>query len=146
MGLAVVHSLAVVHHGEACLLADRLEDALQSAQAGLGLAREREERGWEAYALRLLGEIASYSDPPDAATAEANYRQALALAEELGMRPLQAHCHLGLGKLYRRTGKRQETQEHLATALTMYHEMDMRLWPEQAEAELKALDHTVPPA
>jgi hypothetical protein len=63
----------------------------------------------------------------------------MSLAEELGMRPLVAHCHLGLGKLYRRTGKREQAQEHLATATTMYREMDMQFWLEQAEAELREL-------
>jgi hypothetical protein len=63
----------------------------------------------------------------------------LALAEPRGMRPLVAHCHLGLGKLYRRTGKTQESQEHLSTATTMYREMDMRFWLKQAEAELGEL-------
>ena len=63
----------------------------------------------------------------------------MSLADELGMRPLVAHCHLGLGKLYRRTGKREQAQEHLTTATTMYREMDMRFWLEKAEAELQAL-------
>ena len=65
--------------------------------------------------------------------------EALALTEPRGMRPLVAHCHLGLGKLYRRTGKRQEAQEHLTTATTMYREMDMRFWLEQAEAQMRGL-------
>ncbi len=52
------------------------------------------------------------------------------------MRPLVAHCHLGLGKLYRRAGERQQAQEHLTVATTMYREMDMRLWLEQAGAAL----------
>jgi hypothetical protein len=55
------------------------------------------------------------------------------------MRPLVAHCHLGLGKLYRRTGKREQAQEHLTTATTMYREMDMRFWLEQAEVEMRQL-------
>jgi hypothetical protein len=67
-----------------------------------------------------------------------HFHQALALAEPRGMRPLVAHCHLGLGKLYRRTGDRQQAREHLITATTMYREMDMRFWLEQAEAELRA--------
>ena len=71
--------------------------------------------------------------------AQAHYRQALALAEALGLRPLQAHCHLGLGALYRRAGTRQQAREHLTTAATMFGEMDMRYWREQAEAELKEL-------
>ena len=55
------------------------------------------------------------------------------------MRPLVAHFHLGLGKLYRRTGKRQEAREHLTIATTMYREMDMRFWLERAEPELNEL-------
>jgi len=58
----------------------------------------------------------------------------MALADELEMRPLVAHCHLGFGKLYGRTGKRQVAREHLTTAAAMYREMDMRFWLEQAEA------------
>ena len=86
--------------GEAHLLAGRLEEAHTLAERALALARAHQERGNQAYALRLLGEIAAQRDPPEVEQAEAHYRQALALAEELGMRPLQAHCHLGLGTLY----------------------------------------------
>src|SRR6202051_3209530 len=100
------------------------------------LARERGQRGYEAWALRLLGEVTARQDPPD--HAEGHYRDALALAEELGMRPLVAHCHLGLGKLSRRTGTRQQAHEHLTTAAMMYREMGMRFWLEQAEAEVRA--------
>jgi tetratricopeptide (TPR) repeat protein len=83
-------------------------------------------------ALRLLGEVNARRDPPE--DAEGHYREALALAEELGMRPLVAHCHLGLGKLYRRIGTREQAQEHVATATTMYRDMGMTYWLEQAEA------------
>jgi hypothetical protein len=65
---------------------------------------------------------------------ECHYRQALGLAEPRGMRPFIAHCHLGLGKLYRRTRKRKQARQRLTTATTMYREMDMRFWPEHAEA------------
>jgi hypothetical protein len=99
------------------------------------MAREHGHRGSEAWALRLLGEIALHQGHPDVATAEAHYGAALALASELGMRPLVAHCHLGLRKLHRRTGKREEAQEHLTTATTMYREMDIGFWPEQGRDE-----------
>jgi tetratricopeptide (TPR) repeat protein len=138
-GLGLFRSLVIVNLGEACVLGNRLEDGLTFTQRGLTLARKRNERGHEAWALRLLGEVASHRDPPDVETAEGHYRPAMALADELGMRPLVAHCHLGLGKLYRRTGKSQQAQEYLAIATTMFREMDMRFWLEQAEAELKAL-------
>jgi hypothetical protein len=72
-------------------------------------------------------------------TAYSHYRQALGLADELGMRPLVAHCHLSFSMLYRRTGKRQEAQEHPAIATTMYREMDMRFYLERAGAEMSAL-------
>ena len=73
-------------------------------------------------------------------TAQGHYRDAMGLASELGMRPLLAHCHLGLGQLCRRVGKREQAREHLATARTLYREMDMRFWLEQAEAEMRQLD------
>ena len=69
--------------------------------------------------------------------ADEGYRKALTLAEQLGMRPLIAHCDLGLSALYRRTGRHQPAQEHLTTATTMYREMGMTYWLAQAEAELK---------
>ena len=138
-GRVAFHPLLVVFLGEACVLAHRIEDALASAGRALTLARERGQRGFEAHALRLLGEIASNPDAPDVETAEGHYRQAMALAGDLGMRPLAARCHLGLGTLYRRTGKRQEAQEHLGTAITMYREMDMPFWLEPAEAEMRGL-------
>jgi tetratricopeptide (TPR) repeat protein len=92
----------------------------------------------EGQLLRLLGDIAAHPDRVEVETAEAHYRQALALAEELGLRPLMAHCHLEFGQLYRRTGQGEQAHEHLATATTMYREMDMRFWLEQAEAEMEA--------
>jgi len=139
IGATQYHSLALLHLGQAWVLAGPLEEALACARPVLTLARERGQRGYEAWALRLLGEIASHRDPPDVGTAEAHYGAAIGLASELGMRPLVAHCHLGLGKLYRGTGQRQEAQAHLATAATMYREMDMPFWLEQAEAELGQL-------
>lgn len=87
----------------------------------------------EGHVLRLLGDIAAHRDPLEVDAADAHYRQALTLAEELGLRPLVAHCHLGLGSLYRRAGARQQGQEHLTTALAMFGEMDMPHWCRQVE-------------
>jgi tetratricopeptide (TPR) repeat protein len=87
-------------------------------------------------ALRLLGEIAAGGEVTDFAEAEDRYQAALALADELGMRPLQAHCHLGLGKLYRRTGRPDEARAELATAVAMLREMGMAFWLPEAEQEL----------
>jgi tetratricopeptide (TPR) repeat protein len=135
MGRGAYHSLVLVQLGEASVLAGGLEGAGAFAERALQLTRELGERGYEALALRLLGDLATHDQPPDVAGAEGHYRAAMALANSLGMRPLVAHCHLGLGKLYRRTDKREQAQEHLATATTMYREMGMTYWLEKAEAE-----------
>jgi tetratricopeptide (TPR) repeat protein len=116
------------------VLIGQLAEARRLIDEVLPRHRERAERGAEAWILWLLGEIAAKGLLEDVGSAADQVRQALALADELGMRPLIAHCHLGLGKLSRGAGKRQEAQEHLTTATTMYREMDMRFWLEQAEA------------
>jgi hypothetical protein len=95
--------------------------------------------GFAAHAQHLLGDIATHPEGPDADSGEVHYRRARSLAEPRHMRPLVAHCRLGLGKLYRRTDKREQAQEHLATATAMYREMDMTYWLEKAEVEMKAL-------
>jgi transcriptional regulator with AAA-type ATPase domain/tetratricopeptide (TPR) repeat protein len=138
-GMAFGHSLWVGFLSQAYLQGGRVEHALERAQLALALSQEHRERGHEAYSLRLLGDIASHPDSPDEETAQSHYRQALALANELSMRPLVAHCHFGLGKLYRRTGKREQAQEHLTTATTIYREMGMTYWFGQAEAEIRVL-------
>ena len=83
--------------------------------------------------------IAAQREPPDTAQAEDHYRQALALAEELGMRPLVAHCHLGLGKLCVKTGRREQAHTALSAAIALYHAMDMTFWLPQAEAAMASL-------
>jgi len=131
-----VQALCSLSLGEAQVLAGRLEEAHALAEHALALARAHQERGNEAYALRLLGEIAAHRAPPDVEPAAAHYRQALALADELGMRPLLAHCHLGLGTLYATTGQREQARTALSTAIALYRAMDMTFWLPQAEAAL----------
>jgi len=138
-GMAWLQTMSLAQLGEAYLLADRLEDARASAEGALTLAGERGERGYEAWALRLLGEVASHHAHLDVETAEAHYDAAMALATELEMRPLVAHCHLGLGRLYRHIGDGAKAHQHLATATTMYREMGMTFWLEKARAALTSL-------
>ena len=121
-------------------LASKGEDARGTAQRAVEAARVLAQQGTEARGLYLLAEAsATPLDRPDVHVVESGYREALGLAAGLGMRPLVAHCHLGLGKLYRRTGKREQAQKHLATATTMFREMGMTYWLAQAEAELHRL-------
>jgi tetratricopeptide (TPR) repeat protein len=141
VSMAITHvlnrSLFVGLLGEACLLAGRYDEALEHATRAFDLSRRQKERGWEASTLRLLGEIHSHPSVLDTGQAHESYRQAMTLATELGMRPLLAHCHFGLGKLCRRLGKRREAMEHLTAATSMYRQMDMQFWLPAAEAELQ---------
>ena len=136
MEMAGFQALCSLPLGETQLLAGHLEEAHALAEHTLALAREHQERGHEAYALRLLGDIAVRRDPPEDEPAEAHYRQAMALADELGMRPLVAHCHLGLGKLYLKTGQREQAHGELSAAIELYRAMDMTFWLPQAEVAL----------
>jgi tetratricopeptide (TPR) repeat protein len=129
-------ALCTLTLGEAQLLAGRLEEAHTLAERTLAFTRAHQERGNQAYALRLLGDIAARREPPDIASAEAHYQQALTLAGELGMRPLQAHCHHGLGTLYSQTGRATLARAALSTAIERYRAMDMAFWLPAAEAAL----------
>jgi tetratricopeptide (TPR) repeat protein len=126
--------------GEAQMSAGHPEEARALTEAALAHARAHGERGHEAYALRLLGEVAARRDPSESEHAEAYYQQTLAFAEDLGMRPLAAHCHLGLGTLYLKMGRDHEAHIELSTAIDMYHAMEMTFWLPQAEAVLAQVE------
>jgi tetratricopeptide (TPR) repeat protein len=132
--------LGVAWLGETYLLANRMEEARTRATRALALSQTRKERGNEAWTLRLLGDIAAHSVPLEVEQAETYYRQVLILAEELGMRPLQAHCHRGLGTLYAATGQREQARAALSTAMEMYRAMDMTFWLPQTEAALAQVE------
>jgi tetratricopeptide (TPR) repeat protein len=131
-----LQALCSLSLGEAQMLSGRLEEAHGLAERALALAHEHQERGHEAYALRLLGDIAARRKPPECAQAAAHYRQALALAEELGMQPLVAHCHHGLGTLYAKLDQREQARAALSAAIDLYRAMEMIFWLPQAEAAL----------
>jgi DNA-binding SARP family transcriptional activator len=138
-GAFLTHSraLRVTCLAHAYLRQGRLDTARETARRGLDLARRHGEHGHEAWALRLFGELGACANVIDAAATLGHYRAAMELAEPRGMRPLVAHCHLGLGKLYRRTDEREQAREHLATATTMYSEMGMTYWLEKVQAEMR---------
>jgi tetratricopeptide (TPR) repeat protein len=129
-------ALGLTEMSEALLLVGRMDEANALARRLLELSRTYPGRGYQAYACRLLGEVAMHREPPDVDQAAGHYRQAITLAEEIGMRPLQAHCHLGLGRLYNQTGHGEQARLALSTALDLYLAMDMRFWLPQAEAAL----------
>jgi tetratricopeptide (TPR) repeat protein len=140
MDIVVFRALCILSLGEVQLQAGRLAEAHTLAERALALAREHQERGNQAYALRLLGDVALQREPPERDQAEGRYRQALTLAEELGMRPLQAHCHHGLGTLYAKHGQREQARAELSAAIGLYRGMDMTFWLPQAEATLAQVE------
>jgi|RhiMetdeSRZDD1v2_1073273.scaffolds.fasta_scaffold00425_30 class 3 adenylate cyclase/tetratricopeptide (TPR) repeat protein len=123
--------------GRACRLLGRLDEAQRFADRAVKFSSA--QPGFEAHALHLLGDVATEPSRFDAERGETHYRTALALAEACGMRPLIAHCHLGLGKLCQRAGKSEQVRDHLAAAMAMYREMNMTYWLEQTEAETPQL-------
>jgi hypothetical protein len=114
--------------------------AWQHARQVLDLARLQKTRGEEALALHQLGVLHAHAAPPDAESAETHHRLALDLADELGMRPLMAHCHLGLGTLYAKSDRREQATAEFSSAIALYRAMDMTFWLPEAEAVLAQVE------
>jgi tetratricopeptide (TPR) repeat protein len=117
----------------------RLAAAIPLAHEALAMAQDRQERGFQGYALRLLGAITAQGPAPEVTAAAGYYQQAIGLAQELGMRPLLAHSHFGLGSLYSCLGQRAQATTALSTAVELYRAMAMAFWLPQAEAALAQL-------
>jgi tetratricopeptide (TPR) repeat protein len=121
---------------DAELQAGHLDEADCLAGRALSLARAHGERGSEAYALHVLGEIFVRRVPIQQTQAEDRYLQALDVAETLGMRPLQAHCRYSLATLFAITGRRKLARIELSKAIEQYQAMEMHLWLGPATAAL----------
>jgi tetratricopeptide (TPR) repeat protein len=128
--------LLLTELSEAYLFVGRVDEASALAGRLLELSRTHTGRGYQAHAYRLLGEVAIRREPLDIDQATAHYHQALTLADELGMRPLLAHCHCGLGILYNRIGRPEQARAELSVAIELYRTMEMTFWLERAEAVL----------
>jgi len=132
------HAMLMVRLGEAYLQALRRDDAVRCAREAVSLARDHGERGYEAYAFRLLGEL-GLSDPPELDESEVFFRQAIERADALGMRPLLAQCHFGLGRRHRRAGRYDRARSMLNDALQLFRTLEMPVWSRRAGDELALL-------
>ncbi|HEX5023177.1 MAG TPA: hypothetical protein VFX54_21085, partial [Candidatus Binatia bacterium] len=121
------------------LLIGKRQEAAWLTSRALESSRRHSQRSREALALYVQGEIASAANPVDFENAEGSFRAAIIISDELKMRPLLAHCHVGLGKLYQRANDLKQAKAHLTNGVAMMREMEMGLWLERAEAELKEL-------
>jgi tetratricopeptide (TPR) repeat protein len=135
-----LQALALTELSEACLLVGRVGEASALAARLLSLSHTHTGQGYRAHAHRLLGEVARRREPPDIDQAATHYRQALTLGEDVGMRPLVAHCHLGLGTLYVKSGAREQARAELYAAIELYRAMDMTFWLPRAEAALAQVE------
>jgi len=140
-GRAAFLALSTVSLGEGYLFAGRTEEAIAMAERALDLAQQHKERGHQAWAFKLLGDIALHEKRRDTSAAEANFLRALALGEEIGMGPLAAHCQLGLGAVHAACGEIDRARTGIVAARERYREMAMTRWQDRAEASLKNLSH-----
>ena len=122
--------------GEAHLLAGRPDEAIRFAEKAVARAVTHKESGHHACALRLIGEIAAAQSPPDVKRADVAYGEALALARPLGMRPLEAHCLMGLGRLHQRADRKQQAHAEFMAAASLFRSMEMTYWLARAEERL----------
>jgi hypothetical protein len=121
------------------MVAGRLEAAETFAGRGLELSRESKDQGSQAWLLCILGNLAFRQSPLSTELVKTNYATALSLAQELGMRPLQAHCHLALGDVFAQVGDRSKARAQLLKAAELYRVMSMPFWLSKAEAALTGL-------
>jgi tetratricopeptide (TPR) repeat protein len=133
------YAMWLVMLSESYLAVGRPAAAIPLAHEALAMAQDRQERGFQGYALRLLGALAAQGVARDVAAATGYYQQAIELTQELGMRPLLAHSHFGLGTLYSHLGQRAPAAAALSTAVELYRAMAMTFWLPQAEAALAQL-------
>src|SRR5262249_36757561 len=127
-------AIFMTYLSEVLLVTGRTNEAFTLAERALALSRERSERATEARALRLLGEIVTPAAGEREPAGGGHLHEALALAEELGARPLLGQCHLGLARLARRMGNGEARNEHMVRATTMFRELGMTFWLERAVA------------
>ncbi len=124
---------------EAYMLAGRAVEAEALARRGLEMSVQTKDKGSQASLLRVLGHIIASRDSLDAEEAAVTFNQALILAQELGMRPMQAHCHLGIGQVHLKAKNLVEARSEILEAANLYRRMSMPFWLLKAETWLDSL-------
>ena len=125
--------------GLANLRAGHRDEALDLALRAYEVADQSRQQGKRAHTLRILADVHAAFGPSHFEQAEDYYRRALLQARESGMRPLQAHCHLGLGVVHSRTERPEQAETELSRAIDLFRSMDMTFWLPQANEELVAV-------
>jgi class 3 adenylate cyclase/tetratricopeptide (TPR) repeat protein len=139
LGVNAYLALWTLHWAEGLMAAGEDERAREVARHALDLAVAHKERGHQAWAWRLLGDLASRGEEPALAEAEQHYRQSLEIAEELRMQPVVAHARMGLGRVMRLAGDRARAEEHAVTAFMLFRGMDIPYWVRKCGEEMMEL-------
>ena len=132
-------AMSMVWAVETYVLAGQHSEAEALARQGLAVFGESKDRASEAWLKYLIGEILACRDSSLSTQAEASYREASSIAQELGMRPLQAHCYLGLGQLHAQCKNSSAAQSELHAASEFYRAMCMPFWLSRADVGLGAI-------
>jgi tetratricopeptide (TPR) repeat protein len=143
MELMVDQAMRLAHLGEAYLQIGEVEQATRVADLALQTSLDYYQHGARAWTQWLLGEINMRADNLEAA--DGHYRKAMAMASELGMAPLVAHCHFGLGKRHGRASKNDQSREHLVAAAGLYRTLEMPSWIRAIEVTLQRLPVSLQP-
>jgi len=139
LGINAYLALWMLNLAEGQMAAGQLDQARETARHALDLAVSHKERGHQAWAWRLMGDLDSRGDATALAQAEENYRRALNTAEELRMQPVIAHAKMGMGRVMRLRGDRERAEEYLVTAFMMFRGMDVPFWVRRCGEEMMKL-------
>jgi hypothetical protein len=132
-------ALGMVWDVETYLLAGRYSEAEALACQALAVLGKSKHRGSDAWLKYLLAENLARRDSAELIQAECNYRAAMTLARDLGMRPLLAHCYLGLGQIHARAKDARSAQLDLNSAGELYRSMSMPFWLDRLDRALSEI-------
>jgi class 3 adenylate cyclase len=136
LGINAYLPLWTLNLAEGLMTAGQMTEARETARRALDLAVSHKERGHQAWAWRLLGDLDSRDDAGSLGEAEENYRRALSIAEELRMQPVIAHAKMGLGRVMRLRGDRERAEEYLVAAFMLFRSMDVPFWVRRCGEEM----------
>jgi class 3 adenylate cyclase/tetratricopeptide (TPR) repeat protein len=140
IGRKAAWALRLTWLGHARFLAGQTDIAKEHGQRALTLAINSGERGYQAWALKLLGDV-TLAQSLDPLQARSSYDQSMEIASQLSMQPVQAHLHLSAGRLCRHMNQVEQAQHEISRAIACYKKMEMPLWLLLAEREYEMLSH-----
>jgi class 3 adenylate cyclase/tetratricopeptide (TPR) repeat protein len=137
-GLIIWKSWGLTLLGDACRMAGRWRAALEHLNGARHLAKRTEDLWFQAETVRLAGDVLLARGDP--AAAEANYREAIAIAQQQSARLWELCAAMSLARLWRDQGKRAEARDLLAPVYGWFTEGFGTPVLKEAKALLDGLD------